>query len=100
MANPSRDGDAKLWALNCPEGGTVQGCQATEGMDGTRKYAWWSGPPQGGPDFFARTSTLYIPNSSESLPTRSRQTSWWQAGRGPPRGGLPPRNRTCASRRI
>src|SRR5438128_7200070 len=23
-------------------------------MDGTRKYAWWSGLPQGSPDFFMR----------------------------------------------
>jgi hypothetical protein len=27
-------------------------------MDGTRKYAWWSGLPQGGPDFFMRAEPV------------------------------------------
>src|SRR5262245_50672320 len=45
-------------------GGTVSEYQATEGMDGTRKYAWYSGPPQGGPDIFLRCHGHFFSNST------------------------------------
>src|SRR6185312_6300160 len=39
-------------------GGNGLGCQATEGMDGTRKYAWYTGRGQTRPVFFCAPACL------------------------------------------
>jgi hypothetical protein len=54
-------------------------------MDGTRKYAWWSGLPQGSPDFFARPvqvpsrHSLFHKKSSRKGCSKSGALTKWAA---------------------
>src|SRR5262245_3030946 len=53
-ANPSRGGDAKLWALNRPEGGTDKAARLPKGWTGPVSKSGRPGFLGGSPDFFAR----------------------------------------------
>ena len=60
-ANPSRGGDAKLWALNRPEGGADKAARLPKGWTGPVSMSGRPGFRIGSPDFLLRDSQFGVP---------------------------------------